>query len=274
MFNFNNNPNGYGFNYGQPVQQFNGVAPQNMPKIQNVLTEEEMKKIMGTRDQFSLAITEDEHLRAICNHRGTEGDALETDPTDGSTVICKICGQKFTPIATDSPAEYVQNITDEFVNMLQTIKIMFVDFPSDAARTFFDIIPMAQKAPKLFAMAAKNLAKYENYGMFGYQNNSQSAMGLLNSFFGMVGAGQFGYPQGQPMYGQNPAYGNPNVMTGPTAQYNAFGYPGASQAQPAFGVYQPGVTGFAYQPPQTGQPQQQAPQGQQGQTTTTTNNQA
>ena len=265
MFDMNNGFVGYPT---QPQMQFNGIQPQAMPKRNNVLTDEEIKKLQANRTQFTLTITEDEHLRAACNHRTADGmnDALEYDPSDPSAVVCKICGQKFVPISTDSPADYVQDITDQFVNLLQTIKIMFVDFPVDAARTFFDIIPMAQKTPELFAMASKNLAKYENYGAYGYQGASQSAMGLLNSFIGMMGSGQtFGAPA-QPVYGQPAPNANPVFNN----QATPFGYPGA---QPTYG-YQPGTTGFAYNPAQQAAPQPQAQPAAESTTTTTTNAQA
>ena len=271
MFDVNN-----GFGYPtQPQMMYNGIQPQQMPKRNNVLTDEEIKKLQSNRSQFTLTITEDEHLRAACNHRTADGhnDALEYDPADPNVVVCKICGQRFTPIATDSPAEYVQNITDEFINLLQTIKIMFVDLPGDAARSYFDIIPLAAKTPELFAIASKNLAKYENYGAYGYQGASQSAMGLLNNFFGMMGSGQnFAMQAGaQPVYGQaQPATPNANPVLN---QGYAFGYPGASQA-PQFG-YQPGTTGFAYNPAQPqAAPAPAAPAADAGTTTTTTNAQA
>lgn len=235
-----------GFGYpNQPQMMYNGVQPQQMPKRNNVLTDEEIKKIQANRTQFTLTITEDEHLRAACNHRTADGmnDALEADPNDPNAVVCKVCGQKFTPIMTDSPAEYVESITNEFINLLQTIKIMFVDLPTDAARQFFDIIPLAKKTPELFSIAAKNLAKYENYGVYGYQGQSQSAMGLLNNFMNMMGSGNgFGFQQAQPIYQQQP-------MMGANPAYNAFGYPGASQfQQPMMGGYQPGTQGFQYNP--------------------------
>jgi hypothetical protein len=236
--------------YGFPQQQmmFNGVQPQQMPKKRNnTLTDEEIKKIQANKTQFTLTITEDEHLRAVCNHRTADGmfDALEADPNDptGQAVICKVCGQRFTPIMTDSPAEYVESITDEFINLLQTIKIMFVDLPGDAARQFFDIIPLAKKTPELFNLAARNLAKYENYGVYGYQGQSQSAMGLLNNFMNMMGSGNgFGFQQAQPVYQQQPMMGANPVFGNP------FGYAGASQFGQQPTGYQPGTQGFQYTP--------------------------
>lgn len=255
---------GYGFPQ-QPQMVFNGMQPQQMPKRNNTLTDEEIKKIQGNRDQFTLAISEHEHLQAICNHRTADGmnDALESDPDDPNAVICRICGQKFTPIMTDSPADYVQNITDEFINLLQTIKIMFVDLPNDAARKFFDIIPMAKKTPQLFSIASKNLAKYENYGMYGYQGQSQNAIGLLNNLMNMMGSGNaFGY-QAQPVYQQNVMGANPVYGTNP------FGYPGASQFGQQQVGYQPGTQGFQYNPqPVAAAPADAAP----AETTSTTQN--
>ena len=264
MFEFNQAP-GYGY---PQQQQFNGISPQAMPKRNNYLTEEEIKRLQSNRAQFTLAITEEEHLKAKCNHRTADGmyDALEYDSSDpsGQTVVCKICGQKFVPIATDSPEDYVQSITDEFINMLQTIKIMYVDLPAEAANIFFDIIPLASKAPELFKLAVNNMAKYENNNFYGYQGGSQGAASVLNSFLGMLGNGGF-VQQAQPVYGQ-PA---PGMNPGFAGQPNAFGYPGASQV--GYG-YQPGTTGFAYNPTQAAP--QAAPTPAADTTTTTTNVQA
>ena len=263
---------GYGF--PQQNTMFNGVQPQQMPKRANTLTDEEIKKIQANRTQFTLTITEDEHLRAICNHRTADGmnDALEADPQDPNAVICKICGQRFVPIMTDSPVDYVQSITDEFINLLQTIKIMFVDLPNDAARQFFDIIPLAKKTPELFSIATKNLAKYENYGVYGYQGQGQRAMGLLNNFFNSVGGGGFGFQQAQPVYQQQ----QPMMGANPAFGGNPFGFAGASQyGQPMMGGYQPGTQGYQYNPQQQAQPAAApAADPAAGTTTTTQNTQA
>jgi hypothetical protein len=260
--------NGMGYGYpNQPQMVYNGVQPQQVMKRNNVLTDEEIKKLQF-RPQFSLAITEEDHLRAMCNHRTQDGtgSALEQDPNDPDAVVCKICGHKFTPIMTDAPEDYVQEITNQFLNLLQTIKIMFIDFPADAARTFFDLIPMVEKTPELFRLAAKNLAKYDLNNPYGYQYNTQSTIGMLNNFMNMMGAGNF-IQQAQPMYQQGAApAGNP-------AFGNAFGYPGAQptpyfQPAPGVGGYQPGTTGFAYNPQA---PQQTAPAADAATTTSDVN---
>ena len=265
MFDANNGYVGYP---NQPQMMYNGIQPQQVKKFNNVLTEDEIKKLQY-RPQFSLAITEEDHLRAMCNHRAPDGSSytLESDPIDPSVQVCKICGHRFTPIETNAPEEFVQEITDQFVNLLQTIKISFIDFPEDAARTFYDLIPMAQKAPELFKLAMKNMSKYDTAGSYGFQNQYQGTISMLGNIMNMMGGGAFIQPQ--PMY-QQPT-GNPAFTPG----QNPFGFAGAQQQQPFYGQpvgYQPGTTGFAYNP--QAQPTAPTADPAAGTTTTTVNTQA
>jgi hypothetical protein len=265
MFEQGNNM-GYGF----PQQQmmYNGIQPQAMPKRNNVLTDEEIKKLQANRTQFTLSITEDEHLRAACNHRTADGtrDALTDDPLDPNVKVCAICGQRFVPIDPTSPREEVQAATDAVVNILQTIKIMYQDFPAEAARQYFDIIPLIGKIPQLFEYAVKNLAKYENTNGYGFQGASPSAMGLLNNFMGMMGSGGYGFAGAQPQY-QQPQM-QQQVYPG-----NPFGYPGASVPNYGYGQpqagYMPQSAGFAYTPQATPEAPAPTPAAEESKTTTT-----
>ena len=265
------------FGFQQPGMQYNGMQPQQQRKVSNNLTAEEIAELHQNKPEFNLGISREDHLRAICNHRSEDGmhDTLEYDAKDPNAFVCKICGWKFTPISTDATEEYVQNITDEFINLLQTIKILFADFPSEAARNFFDIIPMAQKTPKLFELAVRSINKYDNSNMYGFQNQSNNAAFLLNNFMGAIGAGAV--PGYQPMYNQGYAQQQQPMGANPVfQQQNPFGYAGASQfggyqAQPG---YQPTQQGFAYNPtaPQPQAQQPQAAAAPAAETTTTTNN--
>lgn len=260
--------------YGFPQQQmmYNGIQAQQMPKRNNVLTDEEIKRLQANREQFTLSITEDEHLRAACNHRTADGtrDALQDDPENPAIKVCAICGQIFVPIDPTSSKDDIKAATDAVVNILQTIKIMYQDFPQDAARQYFDIIPLIGKIPQLFEYAVKNLAKYENINGYGVQGASPSAMGLLGNFMSMMGAGGFGYANQM----------QPQFQAQPQAQQfpgNPFGYAGASQVQygaPQMG-YMPQTQGFQYNTPQAAPQPQVAPAAPaEGTTTTTTNAQA
>lgn len=257
MYDANNNFNpagGYIYQGQQPMQKFN-----------NVLSPEQIKKLQQKGTEFSLAITEDEMLRGYCNHRNIEGtgDSLTFDPIT-QEAICTICGYKFRPIDASIKPEEIQECVDKIVDILQTIKIMFVDLPPEAAKEYFPIIPLIEKIPKLFEVAAKNMNKHE-YNGWNYSNRNMGAMNMFNNLQNIfAGMNNFqpqpgfnpamGYPQAQP--GFNPGF-QPQPMMTPQAPMQAqpgFGYPGAGIGMPQMGGYQPANNGFQFVPGQ--QPQQ------------------
>ena len=61
-------PQGTGF-------QYVGGAQAQPQKIYNVLTNEEIQKLITKENQFSLQLTATEVLRAKCNHRTADGMA-------------------------------------------------------------------------------------------------------------------------------------------------------------------------------------------------------
>ena len=263
-------------NYYQNQNPMGGYYynPQAVPqqKIPNVLTEEEIKELRQTQDSFRLNLTTRETMQAACNHRLPDGtsDSLVFDPTTG-TARCTICGYEFSPIDENTSIEEINDDVKRITNILQTIKLMYIDLPADASRSFFQIIPLIEKVPKLFEFAAKNFNKHE-FNSWQYNNGSVGAMTMLNNIQAMFNPGFGGF--GQPMYGQpvqqpmmnpmqQPMYGQPvqpQPMMNPQAPMqpmqqpagagvvpgvNPFGYPGASQVQ------QPVVNqGYAYQPGQ------------------------
>ena len=273
MFDANNNNgfmNGYGmqqptmngFNYGgfqqQPVQKFN-----------NPLTEEQIKRLQQKGSEFSLGITEEEWLRGICNHRSADGtsDMLTYDPATG-IAKCTICGYQFRPI--DSKTESIDTIegdVERIIDILQTIKLMYVDLPGEAAKEYFQIIPLLNKIPKLFEFAAKNMAKHET-NIWQYNGRNMGAVNMFNNLSSLFGMGMNPMNPGMaPNMGMNPAMGQPMpgmmpqqpMMGNPAFQQpmsNGFGYPGASMAPgmaPAPGFnngYAPAAPGFAYAPQQ------------------------
>ena len=252
---FDQNAAPYGAPNPMPGYMYQGATPQQMVKVNNVLTQEQIKQLQQNQQQFSLAITQEEYLRGICNHRSPDGtsDSLALDPNTGE-VTCTICGYSFKPLdpAVDlkSISDAVENITD----ILQTIKLLYVDLPPEAAKEYFQIIPLIAKIPQLFEFAAKNMAKHENVN-WQYNNRNMGAAAMLQNFQNMFGGGMFGGPA---MYGApqgapgmvpppqpNPAY-NPGMYAGTAtpAGANPFGYPGASMAP----GYNPATAGYAYQP--------------------------
>ena len=245
---------------------YNGVQ-QPQQKFNNVLTPEQIKKLQQKGTEFSLAITEDEMLRGSCNHRNIDGtgDSLSFDPVT-QEAYCTICGYKFRPVDASITPEEIQEDVNKIVDVLQTIKIMFVDLPPAAAMEFFPIIPLLEKVPKLFELAVKNMNKHE-YNGWNYSNRNMGAMNMFNNLQNIF-AGMNNY-QAQP--GFNPAFQpqapaqpvfNPGFQPqapmmapqpAPMPQ-NGFGYPGAGLGMPQMGGYQPANNGFQFVPGQ--QPQQ------------------
>ena len=239
-----------GYNY-QGMQM--GAAPQQ--KFNNVLTEDEIKSLIQKDKEFSLSITQDEYLRGICNHRNQTGtsDALQYDSVTGEA-RCAICGYKFKPIEADTSLDSIKNSVADIIDILQTIKLMYIDLPPVAAKEFFQIIPMLEKVPMLFDYAAKNMTKHEANN-WAFNNRNMGAMSMFNNLQNAFCGGMMGAPVQQPMnvYAQPgapagmPTYGYPMQGVAPQMNANPFGYAGA--ANPAMAGYQPQTQNFQYQAP-------------------------
>ena len=265
-----------GMNMGMPAgtgYQYNGMQPVNAPVIKNNLSDEEIQKLVQKENQFSLNVTETERLRAVCSHRWQGGlvDSIAED--DNGTCVCQICGYKFVPVDTATTPDSLQEYVDNIVDVLQTIKMLYIDMPEDVAREYFLIIPLIEKIPKLFELAAKSWSRYSNYTPYGYNARNMNTMQMFNMLSGVLsGAGANVAPQqpmgfGQPqmgMPGMNMGYGQPQM--GMPMMSNGFVAqdPNAYAAQTGGFQYVPNVT--PQQAPQN--PGQVAPQ-----TTATTDGQ-
>lgn len=260
MFDQNYGP----FGMQQGGYQFNGMQNGQIPKIPNVLNAEEIKELQQQRSQFSLGLTKKESLQAACNHRTADGmqDTLVYDNVTG-LATCTICGYQFRPVEADASYDTIKESADRIVDILQTIKIMYTDLPAEAAKEYFQIIPLIGKIPQLFEFAAKNFAKHEFNG-WSYNNHNMGGIAMLQNLSSMFGGGmqQPNFVQ-QPQfngYAMNPQQpvGYPNGMAPQMPNQNPFGYPGASAPMAGMGVapmaapqpagYAPQTQGYAYQP--------------------------
>lgn len=245
------------WNYGGYQQ------PQPMEKVASTLTPEEMERLKKKSSQFSITLTQEEQLRGICNHRSEDGtqDTLVQDPVTGA-YRCTTCGYVFHQVSSDMTAEELKKAVEQIVDILQTIKLMYLDLPVEAAREYFQIIPLIEKIPQLFEFAAKNFTKHETYN-WQYYNGNANIYGMFQNLQNMFGGGfqqpmqpQMGAPMGQPVPPQQPMMGAPMMgapMYGaPQPGANAFGFPGASDFMnaPRPG-YQPQMYGGYSAPQQT-----------------------
>ena len=209
--------------YGYPGM---AQAPVQQEKFYNYLTPEEMESLKGKADQFSITPTSYEITRARCNHRSQNGekDALIWDPNTGR-VRCSICGYEFMPTDPDLSQDAIIEAKDKIVDLLQTIKLLFVDFNPDSAREFYQILPYIEKIPQLYDFAAKNFAKHDLNNTFFNQNYNMGTLAQFSQLQQMLGGGVVTTPgyqyQPQPMY-QQPVYQQPAYAAGYPQQ--AYGY--------------------------------------------------
>lgn len=248
--------------------------PVNLPRQNNILTDDEIKELQNKQDTFMWDLTNREYLEAICTHRKPGGmeDSL-VDDGDGY-VRCTICGQRFRILPDSTSMEEIVDSIEKVCDIVQTIKLMYVDLPASAGKDIYPIIPSMKKLSQLFQMAAKDAAKYETNN-WGYNNNNMGVFSMLQNLTNFMGAPMPGMPgmapQMAPGYGMPPQGAAPvppmgaapNMAAGyPNGAYNPFGFPGANQ-QPQ--GYTPGTPqGFAYtpgmNPPVQGVAQPQAPE--------------
>lgn len=154
-------PGGFGKLYNSLLSgQPNGYNPLIR---KNLLNDDEYDKLDTLQsNSFDLRISEIAHLKSICTHRSKDGltDMLIPDPEDpDNKVICKLCRKGFKPIQPPTNSEEIDNKVQDVIDILQTIKILFPDFPAKD-RDFFDIIAILEKVPKLYYIAEKSMKKY------------------------------------------------------------------------------------------------------------------
>ncbi len=236
------------------LNQFYNASPMMAGQTVNVdtksfcqtLTAEEMESLKQTTEEFTLGITNRDKLISICMHRDLNGkNTLVSDPTTNE-VKCLICGESFQLVDRCSEQD-IQNAVDNLLDILQTTKTLYVDMPSDAARSFYTIIALIKKIPGLYKISTDNFSKHENAmnNAWGF-NAGGNMLGEFNALaYGfnpmMMGGFGMGQPMMQPQMGGQ-VYGQPMAAGG-----NPFGYnqPVAPQVNPA---YAPQMNGYAYSP--------------------------
>jgi hypothetical protein len=252
---------------GYYYQGYQG-QPAPVQKINNILSAEQIDKLTS-QGEFDLGISEEDLNRALCNHRSKDGerDTLTFDPVTG-VARCTICGYTFRPIDSNETADEIKSSVAKIIDILQTIKILYVDLPPQAHRDFFPILAMLEKIPQLFEYASKNFSKHEtfNWQYRGYNMNGVQMLANLNNIFN--GGGM--YQQPQMMGGPAPYQYQQPGFAPQQPQGNPFGYPGAQPQQPMMGnpwmqqnISAPTMNGSAWTPMSSQAPGYQ-PQAYQG----------
>lgn len=238
--------------------QYNGMGfgqPQQA-KAKNALTSEEIQKLIQKKNVFSLAITETEKLRAICTHRFDNGNDALSDVFDSSGVAtgmvkCQICGHVFRPADVSTDIDTIRAIIAEAIDVLQTIKLVYLDIPVEVAREYFVVIALLEKVPELFEHACKDWVRHEKFMGSSYNTRNANYLQLLNMIVGGMDPNTVNMYQqqgGQLDQGSMGTWGNPaiNYMNGmpnmgmPNGNGMGFGSAlyGQPQPQQQQGIYQ------------------------------------
>ena len=158
---------------------------------------------------LNLMPTKEEYYQAMCTHRDVNtGNNVLVASEDGTELNCPICSAAFHSLSMNESE--VSEATETIVDVLQNIKMMYLDIPTEVCREYMKIIPMIEKIPQLYKIAAANYRQYEN-AVTTVNNGPSSLISQYNYVTGPTA--MYGVPQPQmqmPMMGQQYPYPTPN----------------------------------------------------------------
>lgn len=198
----------WGYNAGYNTGYVGGVTYSQpvAPKMVNPLTDEERKSLQQN-NAFTLQVTQQELAQGVCTHKDPETGRYATVKNPDGTCTCSICHTTFDPDKVVD-ADYVKRVTSDFLNVLETSKLLGVDLNSDVIRGVFQMVPFVKKIPELFTIAQTSFLRYNEANPNAYQSAANpNAWGMYNNVM-----------SGQPMM-----YGMP--------MNNPFGQPAQAYAQ-------------------------------------------
>ena len=268
-------------NNGVPVYGYGYANPQPKARMTQPLTDEQIAKLQQTDGAFSMKVDQEDLWRSACTHkRKDNGMSTLVQNTDGS-YTCTICHETFN--LCDSDKSEIEGAVKTIVDMLQTIKTVYLDAPEELIVQYMQQIPLLKKMPQLWDRAMKNFALYDNTmnPLNPINNPGMSSFAAMQNLlynpyaFNPMGAtapmaAPYGYQQ-QPMMASAPVaapmaapYGYQQPMMDPNANPMAYGYPNAPVA-PMPGVMPGMAAPQVAQAPVAAAPQQAAGEVQQQQ---------
>ena len=104
----------------------------------------------------------------------------------------------------------IQQAVNVFIDILQTIKMLYLDIPEDVCDQFFQMIPFALKVPQLWRIAMENYKSYYGATM-NYNNGGSNTFNILD---GIMNGSMMGMGMGVNPAMQNMGMGYQNAYTG------------------------------------------------------------
>ena len=234
-----------------PQQPFFGgyaYGARPAPKCTQPVTPELQKMLNQQSNELDIRISNTDKIKNWCTHKEPSTGRIALIENQDGTVTCRICGETFRMV-DNMTEEQIKEACQTVINILQTIKVMFLDSPEDFTKAYYQTLSMIAKIPELWKRAYNNFTMYEAYTGNVFQANPNvnafaAANGILGGFnvfnqqpygYGYAVPQQpmyqngWGYPQQPVMNPQNPQapQGQPQV---PTMNMNQMTYPGGPWA--------------------------------------------
>lgn len=194
---------GVQYTQNQPIQLTTGLTKAEI---------EEMKK--NGNGAFRLNITPEDMKRARCCHRdGNAGTLVSTNnPDKPLEVRCTLCGEVFQLLENVSPQTVTAHVSDTH-DLLNTIKVMYVDLPPKLINEIFQIMPVMDKMGALFSIASDRFNAYcGNQNVYGTTANSY--INGFNIYNSMMAGQPVAAPYNMGMMPQQPVYQQPYAQPG------------------------------------------------------------
>lgn len=193
-----------------------GGKPPQMPVFSNPMTEEEHKLLLNDGG-FNTTRNKLDVIRDMCTHKHNGQICVFERPDH--LVQCSYCG-KVWEMKDNYTHEDVENLVEEIVSVIETIKTFLPSVSPDLARQLFAALGMIELIPSMFDYAMDTLNKMKNSAYGGIMpNQSSDYANTLNALWGLTGA----VTPGMPQYG--------NYMA--SQLYNQFGAPTQAWGAPA-----------------------------------------
>lgn len=205
-----------------------GMTYNNQPVKEtqwtNALSPEEERALHQTGSGVSIEIPKEKLWQAKCTHRDPGTKQFTIKKNGDGTVTCLKCGATFH-LVDNVKQEDIVKVIGGAIDILQTMKIAYVDMTPEVIQTYFVCLPFLEIAPKLYEAAMKTLNNVgSNMGLTGNYSPTDAFNSLYTAMNNVGGMMNPMMPMGQPMMGMPQmmgVMGQPfmNQPTGP-AMYN------------------------------------------------------
>lgn len=141
------------------------------------LTAEDIANLKKKPNTFSFTVSAEEAKLNQCTHK--YNDKFTISEIGDGTMCCSICGARFELIK-DSKEEVTRKCQD-VINVIQTIKSLYLDIPLEFVGTISSMLPILKLLPRLYELATDNFEQYQRGDNSIYSSSDENAFDILNS---------------------------------------------------------------------------------------------